>query len=344
MGKPDVSIKQWLRVKNRFADLFNGVLFDGEQIIIADELTEINSESDIIIKDKENRTKTIQRHRDIIMKWQGINLSILAVENQLNVNYAMPVRNMLYDSLSYSDQIHNIWNNVGGDKKRNADINELFSGFRKSDKLCPVITIIFYFGSEKSWDGAISLYDMFEVPRNKKIKSMLKTYVPNYHINILDISNINDVNIFKSDLQIIFGMLKYKNSTDDLLSYTKKHMSYFENIDNETCYAIETLLNSNKAFRTVLNKNKTEGGVNMCKALEDLYLRGEMKGEVKGETKTKISLICRKIVKNKPIDVIADELEEDIAIIKPIYDIVIECGPDYDCDRVYNLLKEAELT
>ena len=167
MGKPDVSIKQWLRVKNRFADLFNGVLFDGEQIIIADELTEINSESDIIIKDKENRTKTIQRHRDIIMKWQGINLSILAVENQLNVNYAMPVRNMLYDSLSYSDQIHNIWNNVGGDKKRNADINELFSGFRKSDKLCPVITIIFYFGSEKSWDGAISLYDMFEVTCNK---------------------------------------------------------------------------------------------------------------------------------------------------------------------------------
>lgn len=342
MGKSDISIKQWLSVKCRFADLFNGILFNGEQIINADELTEINSESDILITDKTSKTRTVQRHRDIVMKWQGVNLVVLAVENQQNVNYAMPIRNMLYDSLSYSDQIQAIWNEHSEEDRKNADIAELFSGFRKNDTLCPVITIVFYFGSEKLWDGAKTLHDMFKMPLNDKLKAALNKYVPNYHINLLDVSNIDDINIFKSDLQIILGMLKYRNNTDELISYTREHWSYFENVDNETCYAVETLLNSNKAFRTVLNKNKTEGGVNMCKALEDLYLRGEIKGEIKGEAKTKISLICRKIIRNKPVDIIADEMEEDISVIKPIYDIAIECGPDYDCERIYQLLMETE--
>lgn len=197
---------------------------------------------------------------------------------------------------------------------------------------------MFYFGSEKLWDGAENLHDMFKIPLNEKIKDILNKYVSNYHINLLDVSNIDDINIFKSDLQIILGMLKYRNNTDELISYTREHWSYFENVDNETCYAMETLLNSNKAFRTVLNKNKSEGCVNMCKALEDLYLRGE----IKGEAKTKISQVCRKIMKNKPVDIIADELEEDISVIKPIYDIAIECGPDYDCERIYRLLMETE--
>lgn len=342
MGKPDVSIKQWLRVKSRFADLFNGILFNGEQIIKEEELEEINSESDIIIADKTRKTKAIQRRRDIAMRWMGVNLVILAVENQQKVNYAMPVRNMLYDSLSYSDQIRNIWNQLKEDEKRNVDTDELFSGFRKDDKLCPVITIVFYFGSEKLWDGATNLHDMFEFPHNGNVKAVLDKYVPNYHINLLDISNIDDVNIFKSDLHIIFGMLKYRGNVDELRNYTNQHRSFFLNIDIETCYAVETLLNSNEVFRTMLDKNKTKGGVNMCKALDDLYLMGEIKGEIKGNTKTKISLVCRKIIKNKPVDVIADELEEDISVIKPIYDIAIECSPDYDCEKIYKLLQETE--
>ena len=71
-------------------------------------------------------------------------------------------------------------------------------------------------------------------------------------------------------------------------------------------------------------------------------MKSEINGEIKGETKTKISQVCRKIVKNKPIDVIADELEEDVDIIKSIYDIAIECGPDYDCERIYQFLMETK--
>lgn len=48
MGKSNIAVKQWLRNKKRFADLFNGTIFQGEQIVLPEELEEIDSESSII--------------------------------------------------------------------------------------------------------------------------------------------------------------------------------------------------------------------------------------------------------------------------------------------------------
>ena len=49
LGKSDVVLKQWLKNKERFADLFNAVVFNGEQVIKPEELEEINGESGIVI-------------------------------------------------------------------------------------------------------------------------------------------------------------------------------------------------------------------------------------------------------------------------------------------------------
>lgn len=38
--------------------------------------------------------------------------------------------------------------------------------------------------------------------------------------------------------------------------------------------------------------------------------------------------------KNKTLDQIADELEESIEIIQPIYDIVKKYAPEYDVDAI----------
>lgn len=38
MGEADAVLKQWLRNKSRFADLFNAVIFDGRQVIKPEEL------------------------------------------------------------------------------------------------------------------------------------------------------------------------------------------------------------------------------------------------------------------------------------------------------------------
>ena len=69
----------------------------------------ISGEADVVLADKNGKAKKIQRYRDIVMKWkQEINLAVYACENQQNIHYAMPVRIMLYDSLSYTEQMEHM--------------------------------------------------------------------------------------------------------------------------------------------------------------------------------------------------------------------------------------------
>ncbi len=46
-----------------------------------------------------------------------------------------------------------------------------------------------------------------------------------------------------------------------------------------------------------------------------------------------VRLICRKLRKGKPADLIADELEEDISVIKPICEELARFAPDFDEEK-----------
>lgn len=52
MGRADIAVKNWLNDNERFADLFNGSVFNGRKIILPDELEDLNRETDILITDK----------------------------------------------------------------------------------------------------------------------------------------------------------------------------------------------------------------------------------------------------------------------------------------------------
>ena len=106
MGKPDVALKVWLGNPERFADLFNAVLFDGKHVIDASQLDDKNVECDTIVTDNTDSQKAVQSFRDIVMRWNDeFTLVILACENQEQINYGMPVRTMLYDGMEYTEQI-----------------------------------------------------------------------------------------------------------------------------------------------------------------------------------------------------------------------------------------------
>ncbi len=101
IGKADNAVRDWLGNKVRFADLFNGIVYEGEAVIKPEELTQTNNETGMVVKDKEGKEKTVNRRRDVIMNWKGgYNLVVLAVESQKEISYAMPVRNMLYDPIA----------------------------------------------------------------------------------------------------------------------------------------------------------------------------------------------------------------------------------------------------
>ena len=110
MGKADIAVKNWLSDRERFADLFNGTVFGGRQVVLPEELEDMDRETDIIITDKEQKERGVQRFRDLVKLWnRDIFLVVLACEIQDKKHYAMPVRNMLQDSLSYMDQIRGLW-------------------------------------------------------------------------------------------------------------------------------------------------------------------------------------------------------------------------------------------
>ena len=54
-----------------------------------------------------------------------------------------------------------------------------------------------------------------------------------------------------------------------------------------------------------------------------------------GSMERLISLIVKKVKKNKDIDTIASELEEETETIKPLYDAVVAAAPDYDMNKIF---------
>ena len=327
MGKSDVILKQWLRNKVRFADLFNAVVFNGEQVIKPEELEELNCESGIVISNTSNgwnntkdvtknmtnsktdnknqnvRYRTEQRYRDLVMSWKGeAELAVLALENQGKIHYAMPVRGMLYDALSYTDQMRLVWEQLSEDERKSVNENEFFSRFRKKDRLCPVITIIFYYGEDK-WDGAVQLYELFGV-KDEALVHMLENYVSNYKMNLVEVNRVEDVMKYKSDLQMMFRMLEYRKDKRRLLEYTKEHSEYFQHVDYESLQAMAVLLNTEKLF---LQMNEQKGAdSNMCQALEEYYQDGVQEGIEKGIEQCKKSIIANMLKKGLDIEMIVE--------------------------------------
>ena len=112
------------------------------------------------------------------------------------------------------------------------------SRFRKKDRLIPIISLVFYYGSEP-WDGPVDLYDMFQLEGTKEENEILEKYLPNYKINLVDAERLEDVEKFSDDLQVILTMLRYRDSKEELKHYIDENKKFFQNVDYETSQAMK---------------------------------------------------------------------------------------------------------
>ena len=272
MGKNDIYMKRWLSNKRRFADLINGSLFQGKQVFLPNHLKESNPEQTLILRKPNGEDISVQRYRDIMMVAEdGTRIVVLACENQDEIHYAMPVRGMLYDALNYTEQISQI-RKIRRENKELENSSEFLSGLKKSDRLTPVITVVFYYG-EKEWDGTQDLHGLLAL--NAKEYELLKKYIPNYRINLIDPRRLNHDLCFQTDLQLVFGMLEYRKSKEGLQKYMQTNKKYFGSIDEDSYNAIRVLLGSGQQLPEAKQKS---GGIDMCKALDDLYQDGINEG------------------------------------------------------------------
>ena len=276
MGKGHIAVNKYISDKTRFADFVNGIIFKGRQVVLPEQLEKVEGEYEILLEDKKGKTAGKTRYRDVIMRWKGeVDFCFFACENQSEIHYAMPVKDMLYDSLAYFEQIQELWKSHNEGKGQGLEPAEYLSHFRKEDKIYPIVTIVFYYGSKK-WDGNKDLYSMFHL--SGSMKEVLKEYIPNYWINVLDVNEIEDITRFKTDLQKILGMLKCRGNKEELVQYIRGNEPFFGNVDFNTQQAIAEFLQSKELMGKFVKRSHKEEKYNMCKALEEFYQDGVEQG------------------------------------------------------------------
>ena len=318
MGTADIVTKEYMRENTVFADAFNYLIYNGKKVIDPAKLTEIDSTEIALpfgnaekvkaekkrkeqeaewssVKNESVRKKNtsrvgvkmdaVQKYRDVfksmvIKQDEKTSYVLLGIENQTDVHYAMPVRNVIYDALQYGRQVADI----AADHRRNKkdfpgkSNGEYLSGFFKEDHIRPVITLVIHFGAEE-WDGPLSLHEMMAT-RDMEILS----FVENYRIHLIDPAKLTEEELdkFSTSLKEVMGYIKYSKDKEKLLEFLRTDTR--KTIEMNAARVIKMITN------TPIEVSEEMEEIEMCKAIEDLILESEEKGEKKGEAKGMIEI------------------------------------------------------
>lgn len=279
MGAQNAAVNRILERRELFADLMNGILYGGRQVLKAGNLELLTGRGGLIHDRGPGRKYVLERQGDIRMKARlGTYSLIVSNETQGKVHYAMPVRAMLYDALEYTKQIQDLERHHRQKKDLKAG-DEFLSGISKEDRISPVISVVLYFG--KKWDGSISLYEMLDMdPEDPEIAPVL-AYLPDYRINLINGNDIPNPGVFHTCLQHIFSMLKYNREKERLYRYIKEHKDEINRMDEAEITAAFVLLGEQKRLVRLLEEQREEE-FDVCKAIDDLIKDGEERGMEQG--------------------------------------------------------------
>ena len=299
--KTDVVLKDFWRANDRFADLFNAVVFHGKQVLKPEELQELDTEMSGIIRFKDYE-ESLVRTRDVVKKMAfGVEFAILGIESQQRIHYAMPLRTLLYDGMGYLKEYQEISRSRKKEKGRMTE-DEFLSKMRKEDRLHPIISIVVYY-SEKSWDGPMCLKDMIvEMPEE------IERIFSDYKMNLVQIRESEQYEFHNEDVKTVFEVSReiFKGNFDKITTLYKDR-----DIKAELITVIGKITDSADLMNQGRNK---EVSVNMCTALERLKDEGRQEGRQEGIRK----LVLSWTKKGYSVKAIADLLEESEEFVRKI--------------------------
>ena len=315
MRDMDAATKQYMSHKDVVADAFNFYLYSGEQRILPERLRKMDATELASLYGKTDGG-SVQKIRDELIIWEMMRdedavYVILGIENQTHIDYAMPVRDMLYDALQYARQVEESKRSYRNRKNTKMNSAEFLSGFRKEDKLMPVITLVVYFG-EESWDGPQSIREML----NTKDEVIL-SYVQDYKLNLIVPATIKDDEFdkFHTDLGAILQFIKHQSQEDNTWMQGNKR---FEQVERE---AVDVI---NKITGTNIEYEESEEVVNMCKswdismkkAREEGLQEGHSAGIREGISTTKA--VFKAYISGKSAEEIAKELDMSLEEVEKV--------------------------
>ena len=236
MGMADAVTKQYMKENTVFADAFNFLLYNGENVIQPQTLRELDTAEVVIpftVDDKgKKQAQAVQKYRDIlkmttVMTDDKAAYVLFGVEAQTDIHYAMPVRNVIYDALQYGRQVTEI-------SKRN----------RKNSGQTMAVTD----------------------------KGLLQ-HIPDYRIKLIDPTGIDsdEMDKFHTSLREVLSYIKYSKDADKLAEYMN-HNQRMEHLEVGAAQVIKEVTNTKfqipkgmeevnmcEAIEVLMNRRETEG-------------------------------------------------------------------------------------
>lgn len=332
MGKKNIVWNDYISQNERFADFFNGVVFQGEEIICPDDLTTLDSKL-WRRESKKNSYHEYVRDNAKLWRYRGMEY-ILDLEPEESPHFALPVKYMNYESVQYDKQ----YRNIRKEHRRKKDLRppEYLSGFSGSDRLMPVITISVYLGEEK-WSGFTNLSKMagfHTMPA--EVKDRLLPLCSDFHVNLLDIHEIATCDVFRTDLKEVFGFLRHRNDKEELRQYVRGNENF--RYLKEDAYDVLSVYSRSNELEIRKKEYETEEGFDMCRAIREMIEDGRMEGRVEGRVEGNLFCLINKTVKKRErgmsVEDIADALEEEEEMIERIIVAIMEAGT-LETEKIY---------
>ena len=272
MGTADTVTKAYMRENAIFADAFNYLIYDGRQVIKPESLKELDT-TEIALPFADEHEEAVQKYRDIlksavVKQDDKAAYILLGVENQTDIHYAMPVRNMIYDALQYGKQVSEIATKHRKEADSGHSKGEYLSGFYKGDKITPVITLVIHFGAD-AWDGPLSIHEMTGLDDYDILR-----FVPNYRINLIDPArmSVSDFAKLETSLRDVMGYIKYSKNKDQMAVFLSGNVH--STVEREAAMVIKAIT------KTPINIPEGTEEINMCEAIEAMIEERENKTKI----------------------------------------------------------------
>ena len=296
------SLKEKLSVKTQYKDTLFRMLFKEKAKLL--ELYNAINDSDY---SNPEGLEVVTLENVVYMSIKNdvsclLDMRLQLYEQQSTVNPNMPLRDLMYVCGQYEKYMVN---------------KDIYS--RRQIKLPTPRFVVFYNGEEKQPERKeLHLSEAFEIWEERP---SLELHVTQYNIN----PGYN-----RTLLEKCPTLFQYMQYVDRVRHYRKDYP-----LDEAVPLAVDYCITKG-ILRDFLLANKAEvTKMTIYEYDEELHKKtlhdeGYEDGYSDGEKAKLINQICRKLQKNKTSETIAEELEEDLSVVKHICEVAEKFAPDFD--------------
>lgn len=253
-----------------------------------------------------------------------INCSMALYEHQSTYSPNMPLRGLMYFGKLYNKYVETNNQNIYG------------------EKLVKIPTPQYYV----FYNGERNRPERMELKLSAAFQKKTDTRGFEWTATMLNINFGKNQELMNSCQTI----REYAILVDKIRTYQKSYGTLEEAVDRAVDECIENgvlaeflLEQKAEVIDVVLTEYDEEKTMQMFKeqGIEEGIEVGIEVGREQGRREGQIKLIkkiCKKIQKNKTLEEICDDLEEEKEYIQPIYETAKKCAPEYDCDKIYEMI------